>query len=290
METLPLILIIISAVMHAGWNLLVKRSTDKTIFIWWMFVSSGALFNLVVWSRPGAFPVPSAGALELAAAGAVCFVLYHLLNGRAYRSGDLSLIYPLSQTSMVYVPLWGIYVLGEQLSFMGVVGIVLIICGDFMVQMRTFHLAELLRPFKNLGNRSVQAALAAGLIYSFGAVIDKQGVDRYSATEFTYLLVMFMLLFMSLNLMRPKYRGRILAEWHQNKVLILISGPVMLGSFLCFRYGLQLSPMSYAVPVRQVSILISVLMGILFLGEPSGRVRISAAMLILIGVVSIRLG
>ena len=41
MSTLAFSLILVSAVMHALWNLLVKRSRDKTVFIWWMFVMSG---------------------------------------------------------------------------------------------------------------------------------------------------------------------------------------------------------------------------------------------------------
>ena len=101
---------------------------------------------------------------------------------------------------------------------------------------------------------------------------------------------MFMLLLMTLNLLRSPYRGRILSEWRQSRNLVLLSGPVMMGSFLSFRYGLSLAPMSYAVPVRQVSLLIGVLIGILFLGETCGRIRFSATLLILAGVVLIRLG
>ena len=58
----------------------------------------------------------------------------------------------------------------------------------------------------------------------------------------------------------------------------------MLASFLSFRFGLQMSPVSYAVPVRQVSLLIGVLIGLLFLGEPFGRIRLLSSGLILLGV------
>jgi uncharacterized membrane protein len=47
---------------------------------------------------------------------------------------------------------------------------------------------------------------------------------------------------------------------------------------------------SYAVPVRQISIMIGVVIGILFLGESSGRIRLFSALLILAGAVVIRLG
>jgi drug/metabolite transporter (DMT)-like permease len=158
------------------------------------------------------------------------------------------------------------------------------------VQLRRLSASEVLRPLRSLGEPPVQAALIAGFIYSVGAVIDKTGVSNYSPLYFTYLLVMFMFAFMTANLLRPRYRGRILPEWRRSRYLVLVSGPVMMGSFLSFRYGLKLAPISYAVPVRQVSLLIGVLIGTLCLGESCGRIRFAAAMLILAGVFLIRLG
>jgi drug/metabolite transporter (DMT)-like permease len=290
MNNLAFSLILVSALMHALWNLLVKRSGDKTVFIWWMFLVSGSMMNLLLPFLPGPFPGLSTRILLLGAGGGACFVLYHLFNGRAYRNGDLSLTYPLAQTSMLYVPLWGILLLGERLSPTGGAGILLILGGAYMVQFQRLSAGEILRPFRNLGNPSVQAALAAGFIYSIGAVIDKTGVSVFSPFYFTYLLVMFMLLFMTANLARPRYRGRVLEEWRRSRPLVLASGPVMMGSFLSFRYGLKLAPMSYAVPVRQVSVLIGVLIGVMLLGETCGRIRFSAAMLILAGIFCIRMG
>lgn len=285
MDSFALILIIFSALMHALWNLLVKQSRDKTVFIWWMFACSWGLMSLFMFTSGNGLPVLSPRSLLLAAAAAVCFVLYHWFTGVAYRDGDLSITYPLAQTSMLYVPIWGVLLLGETLSPVGVSGILLIIAGAYCIQLRSLLPGEILRPFSQLSNRSVQAALLAGFVYSIGAIIDKTGVDDYSAYHFTYVLVFFMLIIMSINLLRPGYRGRIFAEWRQSRTLVLCSGPVMLASFLSFRFGLQLAPVSYAVPVRQVSLLIGVLIGLLFLGESFGRIRLTSAGLILVGVV-----
>ena len=283
-------LILFSALMHALWNLLVKRSVDKTVFIWWMFVYATVLMNALVLLLPEPFPEPTLRVLLLSAAGAVCFVLYHLFTGRAYRDGDLSMTYPLAQTSMLYVPFWGVLMLGEDLTPLGLAGILLIAAGAYSIQLRRFAADEILKPFLSLGNSSVQAALLAGFIYSWGAVADKMGVALFPPFYFTYLLVMFMMLFMTLNLMRSRYRGRTLREWQNSKLLILASGPVMMSSFLSFRFGLQMAPVSYAVPVRQVSLLIGVLIGTLLLGETCGRIRFAASMLILLGAVLVRFG
>lgn len=283
-------LIIISAVMHALWNLLVKRSRHKTVFIWWMFIASGGLFSLLIPLLNEPFQRPDVHTLLMVSLGAVCFVLYHLFNGRAYRGGDLSVVYPLCQTSMIYVPIWGVVLLGERLSILGVCGVLLVIFGTYSIQLQRLSFAELVRPFRNLNSPSVRDALSAGFIYSIGSIAEKSGVRNYSPLYFTYILVLIMLFLMSFNMFRPKYRPLIGAELRENWGLILCSGPIMMASFLTFRYGLNMSPVSYAVPVRQVSIVIGVLIGILFLKESFGRIRLVSALLIMSGVVLIRLG
>ena len=282
-------IILFSALMHALWNLLVKRSRDKTVFIWWMFAGSGCLMVLAL-LLVDPFPPLSLRVVGLAAVGALCFMLYHLFTGRAYRQGDLSMIYPLAQTAMFWVPIWGVLLLAEKVSATGVAGIGLILFGAYSIQLRALAWNEVVRPFRNLRDPAVLSALAAGFIYSIGAVIDKTGVTLYPPFHFTFLLVAFMILFMTLNVLRPRYRGRIAAEFRHNRTLVLLAGPVIMTSFLSFRYGLKLAPMSYAVPVRQVSLLIGVVIGVLFLGESCGRIRVIATLLILCGAVLIRLG
>lgn len=284
MHSLAFILIVFSAMMHAVWNLLVKQSSDKTIFIWWMFLSAWLLMTVTTFVFD-LFPQPSPRMLLLAAISAVCFVLYHWLCGYAYRDGDLSVTYPLAQTSMIYVPIWGVVFLREQLTLIGVCGIILIVFGAYCVQLKGLSVTDFKRPFMQFGDRSVQAALSAGFIYSLGAIVDKKGVGTDSAYQFTYVLVVFMLLLMSLNLLRPCYRGRVLSAWKTDAKLILCAGPVVFASFTCFRLGLQLAPVSYAVPVRQIGLLFGVLIGLLFLGESCGRIRLASVGLILAGVV-----
>ena len=288
MSTLAFSLIVTSAALHALWNLLVKRCRHKTVFIWWMFVASSALFTLSLPFAPERFTWPGLHTLLMAFIGAICFVLYHLLNGRAYRGGDLSVVYPLTQTSIIYVPIWGMTLLGEKLSTLGVWGILLVIFGAYTVQLQRLSLADMLRPFRDLRSQSVRASLAAGFIYSIGSIAEKNGVKHCPPVYFTYLLVMMMLLLMSLNLCRPRYRQLIPAEFRENWRLILCSGPIMMGSFLTFRYGLNMAPVSYAVPVRQISIMVGVLIGILFLGESCGKIRIMSALVIVCGAVLIR--
>jgi drug/metabolite transporter (DMT)-like permease len=245
-------------------------------------------FLLLLLHQP--IPVPDSQVILMALGGGCCLALYHLLTGRSYSSGDISLTYPLCQTSMLYVPLWGMIIMGERFTFAGGSGIFLVALGAYSVQLQKFSLDELLRPFRNLGDSSVRFALAAGFVYSFGVMFDKAGVMLYSPLHFTWLMVFFMFTMMSVNIMRSRYKGRLFEEWRINWKLILISGPVLMASFIAFRYALRMAPVSYAVPARQVSILFGVLLGMIFLKESFGRIRLASATLILIGAFLIKMG
>ena len=290
MSSFAFTLILFSSIMHALYNLLIKRSRNKTVFIWWLFAISSALFTLALPVLPGPFLRPDLTVVLLGAGGAFCFVLYHLLTGKAYRYGDISVTYPLSQTAMLYLPLWGIWFFGEHLNLIGSFGIFMVAAGAYLLQMKRLGISELLRPFGSLVDESVQAALAAGFAYSMGAVIDKTGVSSYPPLYFTYVLVLAMLGFMTANLLRPFHRPEIMAEWRKNYHLILAGAPLMVGSFLSFRVGLSLSPMSYAIPVRQSGVLVGVLVGNMVLGEQCGSIRFLASLLILAGVFLVRMG
>ena len=253
-------------------------------------MASFVIFTVLLPFAPEPFLMPGTETVEMIGIGAICYVLYHLLNGRAYRGGDLSIVYPLSQSSMIYVPIWGVALLGERFSLQGVGGILMVIFGTFLVQMQEITFAEMARPFRDLRSPSVRAALLAGFIYSIGSIAEKTGVKHYSPLYFTYFLVLSMLLFMSLNLARPRYRMLIAEELRESWRPILCSGPVVMTSFLAFRYGLNLAPVGYAVPVRQVSIMIGVVIGILFLRESFGKIRLASALFIVAGAVMIRFG
>src|SRR5215472_2210421 len=93
MPPLALGLLLLAAVLHALWNLLVKRAGEKQIFTWWSLVVGVVCFSpLVIFGSalPGSvWPyILGSAALE-----AVYFVALTL----AYKLGDFSLVYPLAR-------------------------------------------------------------------------------------------------------------------------------------------------------------------------------------------------
>src|SRR5260221_14636142 len=89
-------LVLGAALIHAGWNYLLKKSGGGIGFVW-AFAALSALFYAplaaaVVYLQH--FPF-SATALAFILASAVLHTAYYLLLDRGYRYGDLSVVYPL---------------------------------------------------------------------------------------------------------------------------------------------------------------------------------------------------
>ena len=91
MTALSLVLVLLSAVAHASWNLMLKRAGDPEVFAWVMLVVGSILLAPVglalLWYNSMDFP-----GLWFLLASVVLHVFYFMLLSRGYATGDLSLV------------------------------------------------------------------------------------------------------------------------------------------------------------------------------------------------------
>ncbi|MGZ8449178.1 MAG: EamA family transporter [Candidatus Deferrimicrobiaceae bacterium] len=85
---------------------------------------------------------------------------------------------------------------------------------------------------------------------------------------------------------RNQFLEEIRAHWLRG----IAAGFILFLSFTTYRLGLQMSKVSYAVSVRQVSAIVGVVGGILLFRERFGRIRLFGAALIVLGIACIKLG
>ncbi|HEX2626541.1 MAG TPA: hypothetical protein VHL56_06515, partial [Candidatus Limnocylindrales bacterium] len=99
MPTLAIVLVLVAAVLHAGWNVLLKTSGDTlTTAVRLQAIGTLVLVPVAVaaWlvnDRPSV----SAGAIGLAMLSAVLEATYFVCLASAYRRGGLSLVYPIAR-------------------------------------------------------------------------------------------------------------------------------------------------------------------------------------------------
>jgi drug/metabolite transporter (DMT)-like permease len=290
MSSTALALILLSAVLHAGWNLILKTSRHKLAFNTFMHGSAIAIFSAYWLIHRGTIPLPDGPVLPLALAGGLFFSLYHLCLTASYDRIDVSLAYPLTMSAPLYIPLWAYIFLGERLSVVGFGGIVVVFLGAYILQMRELSWIGLSLPLRNIRMPGFVLAVSAGVFYSVGAVVDKQGVTVADVFVYTYYLdiVLFLFLLGNTSLTTPAshFLEEIRERWPQG----LLAGFVLFSSFITYRIGLQAAKVSYASSVRQASAIIGVLGGILLFRERFGRIRLIGALLIAAGIAFIKLG
>ena len=288
MSGLALGIVLASAFLHAGWNYLLKQSERKAVFTWWFLLASVVLyFPLFVYSfTPAA--IPPAGWVCIAATG-LLHGLYFGGIGGAYQRGDLSLVYPLARGSgPLFVPVLAILLLDEEISPLGMTGIALIVAGIYCIHLRAFSRAALLAPFAALKGGASLWAFWTGLAIAGYSLVDKVGVGLVPPPVYIYL--MFLIAWLILTPWVLIREGPWLAgEWRRAPGTIVLVGFLCILTYLMILFALTLEKVSYVAAVREISIVLSAIFGVAWLGESHGRQKLLGAVLVALGVVAIGL-
>ena len=287
MTALALGLVLLSAVAHSSWNLLLKRSADKELFVWWLLATASILlFPLGVvlfWLYPVGHP-----GWAYVLATSLLHILYFLLLGRSYTTGDLSLVYPIARgIGPMLVPILAVIFFSESVAGLAIIGIAAIVVGIFTVSWwGTFR--NLVRaPADFFRNPDTRYAMFTGLTITSYTMVDKGGVGHVEPFLYMYLLTLGATLGMFPYVLRKWGMNSIGRAWRAN------SGPIVAASLLAFlAYGLiltafSLSRVSYIAPAREVGIVLGVLLGVFLLKEPFGAGRLLGSGFIVVGLVLI---
>lgn len=277
--TQSFLLIIFSAFFHALWNILLKLSKDKHAYTLHIHVAASVfmtVFMLIFFPESLRFHQST---VIFALLSSFFFALYQVGVAEAYRFADVSMVYPITTSSPLFIIIWAHFLLGENISRLGFLGIILIISGCYVMNMT--------KGGNKSAARGVIFAILAALCYSFGAMGDKMGVDSVDTMLYIYLMTVFMSIFLwpiVWKINRGKKKEPI--EWK----IVMIGGIVVLISTIFYRLGLVEMPISYAAALRQVSSFFGLMMGIIFFKESYGLQRAIGCAVIVSGIVIIRLG
>ena len=286
MSGLALGMVLAAAFFHASWNYLAKKSRNKIAFIWWAILFSNIIFfPMFVYFWP---PVTiSAAGWSCIAATGILHAFYFWFMGRAYERGDLSLVYPLSRGSgPLFVPILAVVLMNEQLSLLGILGIILVIAGIYVIHLRSFSVQSFLEPFLSRRRSASLWALCTGGTIAGYSLVDKVGVSLVYPPVYIYLMFVITLALLS-PVVFARDRMDLKKEWEINKFNIIIVGFLDLFTYLLILFALQISKVSYVAAAREVSIVFSAFLGIMLLQEKNAPQKLAGAILISLGVVFI---
>ena len=289
MTALALGLILLSAAVHAGWNLLLKRSTNKEVFVWWLLVGGAIMLAPLGALLLYRYPPPPPG-WWLALASAAMHVLYFTLLGRGYARGDLSLVYPIARSiGPMLVPILAVLTLGERMALPAILGVAAIVLGIALVSWWGRWRELLRQPAALLRDGGIRYAVLTGLTITIYTLVDKRGVAHVQPFLFVYLLTAGAAIGMLPYILRQHGLAELRREWQANAWPILAAGLLVFIAYGLVLTAFALSRVSYAAPAREVGIVVGVLLGVFLLKEPFGAGRLIGSAFILLGLTLIAL-
>ena len=289
MTGLSLLFVLASALAHASWNFLLKRSQDQAVFLWCLLAVTTILLAplgaFLFWK----FPFGGEGWLLVAATVAL-HAVYFVLLGRSYANADLSLVYPIARgTGPVLVPVLAVMILGETIALPAVLGIAAVVGGIYTVSLWGNFRALMGHPLAFLRNPGTRYAVLTGLTITCYAIVDKVGVSRVQPFLYMYLMTLGSAVLISPYVLASKGMDAIWRELRFNAGVVAVAGLLTFLAYGLVLTAFSLSRVSYVAPAREVGIVIAVLMGMIFLKEPFGRGRLLGSGFIVAGLALIAL-
>ena len=281
MSALGFALVLTAAICHATWNFLIKRIQGGVELVW-LF----STISVVVYLPLAAVVYASSAALNLAQLGfiigsALLHFVYLLVLQLGYRHGELSLIYPTARaTGPILATSFAVLLLGENITPQIALGGGIIIFAIVMLTMG------------GRGGRvaSSNALVSLGFGLGVGLLIGSYTTwDAYAVSTLATppVLLGYAALLMRVVLLAPQAVSRrhaIPALWRTHKYRILgiaVFNPL---AYLLVLIALSFTPVVFVAPIRESSVLFSVLFGSLLLGEGHLRQRLLWALVIVLGV------
>jgi drug/metabolite transporter (DMT)-like permease len=174
--------VLCGALLHAGWNALVKSAGDKQLDTALVhFMGTFVALPVLLWAGP-----PPASSWPYIGASLVIHIGYYVALAGAYQHGELGMTYPIMRGfAPLLVALGSATIVGEVPSAAAWVGIVGITLGVALVGLA--HPGEALHHRKALAFAFANAGIIA--VYTF---VDGLGV-RASGNPASYVLMLFVL-------------------------------------------------------------------------------------------------
>jgi drug/metabolite transporter (DMT)-like permease len=277
--TAIILLVLLAAVLHAGWNALVKIGGDRLMSTAMLACFSGLVcLPLLPFVDP-----PAAASWPFMLGSITIHIGYYWGIARMYETGDFSLVYPLARgLSPLLVAIAAAVTAGEGLGPWQMLGVCLVSLGIVSLMFgrgwpRGDHATSIL-----FAGFTCLTIAAYSLIDGFGV--------RHAGSSLGYIAWLFAIDALPFPLLVALRRGRAFSAYVGANWRIGLGGAAM----SALAYGIVIWAMGHTamagvVSLRETSVVIAAAIGALFMGESFGRWRILAAIAVTIGNVLIHL-
>ena len=289
MPATALALVLVAAVIHATWNLILKKAQADPVCFSWLAASGGALMIGPVAVALHWDQLIGLGGAQWTAVlvSGVLHVAYFIVLQTGYKAGDLSVVYPVARgVGPLLSAIAAILLLGERATVGSIAGLALIVAGTFTIAGGVAIVRGNWSPRARAGLLwgAMTGVLIAGYTVNDGRAVRLLGVAPllfYWLSDASRSL----LLVPAVLRRRSLLRATLAASWRPALAVALLS-PF---GYILVLQAMTIAPVSHVAPAREVSMLIAAFLGARVLSEGELARRLAGAALIAGGVVSLAL-
>jgi drug/metabolite transporter (DMT)-like permease len=218
----------------------------------------------------------------LLVAGATYGVAYYF-SAKAFKYLKVSVASPLYNLGTVIAVLMAVFLLGEKLSYLQIVGIVLVVIGTYVLELKK---GNPLQPFREIfRSEKVHYVLISTLAYSVLTVLSKYILGFVDPLTFLFTqLILSGLFIIALVFLRHNGLKDIKKGFQGHSRMIVVLSVTMIAAMLVDFFALSAGEASLVLPVVRLWTLFVVIFGGTFYKEGHLRNRIIATVIMLAGI------
>jgi len=280
MDPLVFAAVLFAALCHASWNTLLKIRLDPFAANALITVASG-LIAAAALPFVGFAPVVSWPWLV---ASIILHLGYYYGLTEAYRTGDLSQVYPIARgAAPLMTAVISTTALGEDIGLFAWIGILSLVSGVFLLSIRGG------RDLTRIDRRAVGFAFFTALTICGYSLTDGIGA-RVSGNAHAYAALLFVLDGSCMAVFALWRRGQsILTEARIYWKTGLFGGALSVTSYWIVIWAMTVAPIAIVAALRETSVLFAAVISVVILKEQLRPARVIAALMIVFGLALIRL-
>ena len=228
------------------------------------------------------FPFPAKASLSFALVSGVLHTGYNLFLARSYKTGELSLVYPVARgTAPLLTLVAATYFAHDHITVWAALGIIVLVIGIWLIAISPSVATKVDRT-------TMLFALGTSVFIGLYTIVDGLG-GRASGSPSAYAGLVFVLDASFMVLTGVYLRGfqifRAVAPfWRSGMIGATASGI----AYWIVIWAMSIAPIAMVAALRETSILFAIAMSARFLKEPVSWQRIGGGILVVIGAMALR--
>jgi len=262
----------------------VMRELDERfyLFVSGIFTIPFLLFIIIYF-----YQIPKVDNLFLVAVGGsiILNVIAALAAYRAIKITEVSLVAPLSAFNPVFTAIISFFILKESLETRGIIGILLICLGAYLLQMSKMRSGWLEPARQFFTNRGIQLSLLAYFIWAITPTLQKTAIFHTNPQVPPFVSLAGMIgttaIFGLLSLKFSNPKLKLVKKFIPFFLIVGILGGIgQAAAFIAF----SLTNLGFATAIFKLSMIITIILGWFFFKEHGVRDKLLGSAVMLVGV------